>query len=110
MAVEIQIKEDVVRAYLSGEIDHHSAAQIRETIDESIIQGSSCRADTGFCEGYFYGFLRNWTGNGAVSADAGNRRKGDFAKSSGSASKGNEAGRIGQAGRNPIADVWKDQN
>ena len=40
MAVEIQIKEDVVRAYLSGEIDHHSAAQIRETIDESIIQAA----------------------------------------------------------------------
>ena len=40
MAVEIQIKEDVVRAYLSGEIDNHSAAQIRETIDESIIQAA----------------------------------------------------------------------
>ena len=29
---------------------------------------------------------------------AGNRRKGNFAKSSGSASKSDEAGRIGQAG------------
>lgn len=38
MAVEIQIKDDVVRAYLSGEIDHHSAAEIREKIDESVIQ------------------------------------------------------------------------
>ncbi len=38
MAVEIQIKEDTVRAYLSGELDHHSAVGIREKIDESVMQ------------------------------------------------------------------------
>lgn len=38
MAVEIQIKEDAVRAYLSGELDHHSAVGIREKIDESVMQ------------------------------------------------------------------------
>ena len=36
MAVEITVKGDVVTAYLSGEIDHHSAAGMRERIDEAI--------------------------------------------------------------------------
>ncbi len=43
MAVEIRIQDDVVQAYLSGEIDHHSAVQIREKIDESVIQASASR-------------------------------------------------------------------
>ena len=38
MAVEIQIRENVVVACLSGEIDHHSAVGLRETIDQSVIQ------------------------------------------------------------------------
>ena len=38
MAVEIQIREKVVVACLSGEIDHHSAVGLRETIDQSVIQ------------------------------------------------------------------------
>ena len=37
MAVEIQIRENVVVACLSGEIDHHSAVGLRETIDQSVI-------------------------------------------------------------------------
>jgi stage II sporulation protein AA (anti-sigma F factor antagonist) len=36
MAVEITIKGEVVTACLSGEIDHHSAAGMREKIDEAI--------------------------------------------------------------------------
>ena len=36
MAVEINIKGEVVTAYLSGEIDHHSAADMREKIDSAI--------------------------------------------------------------------------
>lgn len=36
MAVEIGVKGEVVTAYLSGEIDHHSAADMREKIDSAI--------------------------------------------------------------------------
>ena len=41
MAVQIQIREETVQACLSGEIDHHSAAQMREKIDESVIQSGA---------------------------------------------------------------------
>lgn len=37
MQTKIEINGSTVTAYLSGEIDHHSAASIRQTIDESII-------------------------------------------------------------------------
>lgn len=33
MSVEISVNGEVTTAYLSGEIDHHSAAAIREKID-----------------------------------------------------------------------------
>lgn len=36
MAVEISVKGEVVTAFLSGEIDHHSAAEMREKIDSAI--------------------------------------------------------------------------
>ncbi len=36
MAVEINAKGEVLTAYLKGEIDHHSAAQIRTEIDLAI--------------------------------------------------------------------------
>ncbi|MBO4433793.1 MAG: STAS domain-containing protein [Clostridia bacterium] len=36
MAVEIGVKGEVVTAYLSGEIDHHSAAGMREKIDNAV--------------------------------------------------------------------------
>ena len=48
MAVEIQIREDVVTAYLSGEIDHHSAVKLRKKIDESIIQSHAHRLNLDF--------------------------------------------------------------
>ncbi len=41
MAVEIQIRDQVVQAYLSGEIDHHSAVQLRQQIDESVLQADA---------------------------------------------------------------------
>ena len=41
MAVQIQIREETVQAFLLGEIDHHSAAQMREKIDESVIQSGA---------------------------------------------------------------------
>lgn len=37
MQTKMEIVADTVTAYLSGEIDHHNAPQIRETIDEYII-------------------------------------------------------------------------
>lgn len=36
MAVEISVKGEVITAFLSGEIDHHSAADMREKIDSAI--------------------------------------------------------------------------
>ena len=36
MAVEISVKGEVVTAFLSGEIDHHTAADMREKIDGAI--------------------------------------------------------------------------
>ncbi len=36
MSVEIKVKGEVVTALLSGELDHHTAAEMRTTIDEAI--------------------------------------------------------------------------
>lgn len=36
MSVEISINGEVTTAYLCGEIDHHSAAAIRNTIDNAV--------------------------------------------------------------------------
>lgn len=35
MPVEMEIDENVVTAYLSGEIDHHNASALRKKIDET---------------------------------------------------------------------------
>lgn len=36
MSVEISVKGEVTTAYISGEIDHHSAAVIRADIDNAV--------------------------------------------------------------------------
>ncbi|MEE0945716.1 MAG: anti-sigma factor antagonist [Acutalibacteraceae bacterium] len=36
MSVRISVKGEVVTAYLSGELDHHSAREMREAIDGAI--------------------------------------------------------------------------
>lgn len=36
MAVKLDIEKDVLTAVLEGEIDHHSAKQIRESIDTAV--------------------------------------------------------------------------
>ena len=36
MSVEINVTGEVVTAYLSGELDHHTAKEMRETIDAAI--------------------------------------------------------------------------
>ena len=36
MAVQIDIGEKSVTAYISGEIDHHNAAKLRNDIDEAV--------------------------------------------------------------------------
>ena len=36
MSVEINVKGEVVTAYLSGEIDHHTAKDMREAIDNAV--------------------------------------------------------------------------
>lgn len=35
MSVDIKVKGDVLTAYLSGELDHHTAAQMRREIDSA---------------------------------------------------------------------------
>ncbi len=41
MSVEISVNGEVTTAYLNGEIDHHSAAAIREKIDTATEQNMS---------------------------------------------------------------------
>ncbi len=36
MSVEIKVTGEVVTAYLGGELDHHSAKEMREAIDNSV--------------------------------------------------------------------------
>lgn len=36
MSVEINVTGEVVTAYLGGELDHHSAKEMRESIDSSV--------------------------------------------------------------------------
>ena len=36
MAVKIETKGEVVTAYLSGELDHHTAKEMRECIDSAV--------------------------------------------------------------------------
>ena len=36
MATEINVTGEVVTAYLSGELDHHTAREMRETIDNAV--------------------------------------------------------------------------
>ncbi len=37
MAVELELAQDRITAYLSGEIDHHIAAQLRQDIDQPVM-------------------------------------------------------------------------
>ena len=36
MSVEIKTSGDTVTAYLSGELDHHSAKEMREAVDDAV--------------------------------------------------------------------------
>ncbi len=36
MAVTIKVKKDTVYAFLKGEIDHHTAPELRNTIDDAL--------------------------------------------------------------------------
>lgn len=36
MSVEITVKGEVLTAYLSGELDHHTAAGMRQAVDEAV--------------------------------------------------------------------------
>ena len=40
MALKLEIALDSITAYLSGEIDHHTAAYLREKIDDAIEKNS----------------------------------------------------------------------
>ncbi len=50
MAVKINIEEDIITAYLSGEIDHHNAKMIRIEIDLAIERGSPTKLILDFSE------------------------------------------------------------
>ena len=40
MAVTLEVTNEEITAYLSGEIDHHSAVELRRRIDESVLSGT----------------------------------------------------------------------
>ena len=40
MAVTLEVTNEEITAYLSGEIDHHSAVELRHRIDESVLSGT----------------------------------------------------------------------
>ena len=41
MSVKIEASDQTVTAYLDGEIDHHSATEIREIIDRELAKGTA---------------------------------------------------------------------
>ena len=113
MAVQIQIREETVQACLSGEIDHHSAAQMREKIDESVIQSGAKTLVLDFSLvtfmdssgiGLVMGRFRLMQENGGELV---------LQKPACTAAQGDEAGRIGQAGKIPVvfhranSGMWK---
>ena len=40
MAVTLKVTNEEITAYLSGEIDHHSAVELRRRIDEAVLAGT----------------------------------------------------------------------
>lgn len=40
MAVTLEVTNEEIIAYLSGEIDHHSAVELRRRIDEAVLAGT----------------------------------------------------------------------
>ncbi len=40
MAVTLEVTNEEITAYLSGEIDHHSAVELRRRIDEAVLAGT----------------------------------------------------------------------
>lgn len=43
MPVIIKSKANVIYAYLKGEIDHHTAPELRNAIDDALIMNEACR-------------------------------------------------------------------
>ena len=42
MPVSIKRKKDVVFAFIKGEVDHHTAPEMREAIDDALSSSESC--------------------------------------------------------------------
>ena len=79
MEVKIELSGQVMTAYLSGEIDHHSIRPVREEIDRFAEGAIPKLLLPGFYRCYFYGFQWNWLSDGTVQAFKINgwRSKGD---------------------------------
>ena len=43
MSVVIKSRSNVIYAYLKGEIDHHTAPELRSAIDDALIMNEACR-------------------------------------------------------------------
>ena len=54
MAVTLEVTNEEITAYLSGEIDHHSAVELRRRIDEAVGRNTGM-ADPGFFRCHLYG-------------------------------------------------------
>lgn len=50
MPVRLEVKDDIVIAYLSGEIDHHTAKKIRDDIDNAVELNKPVTLVLDFCE------------------------------------------------------------
>lgn len=48
MAVQIDIADEIMIAHIIGDIDHHSAKEMREMIDDAVIKGQVRELDLDF--------------------------------------------------------------
>lgn len=66
MGVTLSNQDGVLTAALTGDIDHHTARELRLAIDEAIERDKARSFAAGFSGSGFYGQLWNRPGDGTV--------------------------------------------
>lgn len=61
MSVQIDLTDELVTAHIIGDIDHHNAREMRETIDDAVLKAQARALELDFRDVTFMGFLRNRT-------------------------------------------------
>ena len=74
MEVSVKCEARHICIRLSGELDHHSAAVIREAVDEMVESALPKALVLDFENCSFYGFQRNWADYGTIPHDGIRRR------------------------------------